>query len=334
MSLTHVQTFRARYYECDEYGRVKLANYLNYMQEAAFEAATAAGYSVARCEEMGRRWLVRETDIEYLYPLCYGDLLQVRTWLVGFRRVRLCRVYELRLVGSGELVARARSDWVFLDSATGLTVSIPTDMMAAFFPGGPPEQTPPRSRFPSAPPRPPGAFSLLRQAEWRDIDLAHHMNNAVYLAYLEDCGVQAAMVHGWSPPRMRAEGFAIMARRHKIEYRQPCVLGDEVELATWLSDVERARAVRHYTITRVSDGALVARAWMLWEAVDVRTELPIPIPTMFLNDIAPNIAAGHCDGYPVSLPRWLPGSSGQDTSGQSGELELSLDTVARRDADR
>ena len=178
---------------------------------------------------------------------------------------------------------------MLLDSATGRTVSIPTEMMAAFFPEGSPEQPPPRSRFPPAPPRPPGAFRWLRQVEWQDIDIAHHMNNAVYLACLEECGVQAAVVHGWPPPRMRGEGFDIVARRHMIQYREPCMLGDELELVTWLSDVESATAVRHYAVTRTRDRALLARARTVWGTVDVRTEQPIPIPLDLLNDIAPTL---------------------------------------------
>jgi len=69
MPLTHVRTFRVRHYECDAYGYVKDANYLNYMQEAAFDASATAGYDLARYQAMGRYWLVRETDVEYLHPL-------------------------------------------------------------------------------------------------------------------------------------------------------------------------------------------------------------------------------------------------------------------------
>lgn len=292
MPLIHERTFRVRHYECDAYGHVHLVNYLNYMQEAAFDASAAAGYDLARYEAMGRHWLVRETDIEYLHPLRYGDSVQVKTWVADFRRVRSRRAYELRLAGSGELVARAHTDWAFLDSATGRPVPIPLGMMSDFFPEGVPEQAPPRSRFPPAPTPPPGVFRLRRRVQWRDIDAAQHVNNAVYLAYLEDCEVQAAAAHGWPQARMRMEGFAIVARRHQIEYRQPGVLGDELELATWVSDVKRTTAVRHYTATRASDGALLLRARMLWGTVDVKTGQPIRIPDTFLAHLAPNIAGG------------------------------------------
>jgi len=59
-------------------------------------------------------------------------------------------------------------------------------------------------------------FRLRRRVEWRDIDMAQHVNNAVYLAYLDDCGLQVAAAHGWPPSRMQAEGFAIVTRRQRI----------------------------------------------------------------------------------------------------------------------
>lgn len=290
MSLIHLRTFRVRHCECDAYGYVHRANYLDYMQEAAFDASAAAGYDRARYDVMGLYWLVRETDIEYLYPLRYGDSVQVKTWVIDFRRVRSRRAYELRVAESGELAARASTDWVFLDSAAGRPVSIPQEMMAAFFPEGVPEQAPPRSRFPRAAKPPPGVFRLRRRVEWRDIDPAQHVNNAVYLAYLEDCAIQAAAAHGWPQARMRTEGFAIVARRYQIEYRQPGVLGDELELATWVSDVKHSTAMRHHTVTHVSGGALLARARVLLGAADVKTAQPIPIPNTFVADLGPNIA--------------------------------------------
>lgn len=290
MPLTHVRTFRVRHYECDTYGHAKCPSYLNYMQEAAFDASAAAGYDLARYEAMGCQWLVRETEIEYLRPLRYGDSVHVKTWVVDFRRVRSRRAYEFRQAESGELVARANTDWVFMDSATGQPTSIPPEMRRAFFPEGEPGQALPRSRFSPPPPPPPGVFRLRQQVEWRDLDPAQHVNNAVYLAYLENCGVQAVAAHGWPQARMHTEGFAIAARCHQIEYRQPGVWGDELELTTWVSDIQHDAAARHYTVSRVSDGALLVQARLLWGTMDVKTGQSIPLPALFLADLEPNIA--------------------------------------------
>lgn len=290
MPLTHARTFRVRHYECDAYGHVNNANYLRYMQEAAFDASAAAGYSVARYAEMGRWWLVRETDIEYLRPLHYGDSIRVKTWVVDFRRVTSRRAYQF--YSGAELSARAHTDWVFLDSETGQPATIPPELVAAFFPDGPPDAQPRREKFPSVPPPPPGVFSIRRRVAWQDIGPVQHVNNAVYLAYVDDCGMQVATAYSWPPSRMVAENFAIVVRRHRIEYRQPAMLDDELDVATWISDVKRATAVRHYTITRVSDGLLVARAHTLYVWVDFATRQPIRIPPHFLADFAPNIAGG------------------------------------------
>jgi acyl-CoA thioester hydrolase len=285
MPLIHERTFRVRHYECDTYGYVKHANYLNYMQEAAFDASAAAGYSMARYATMDRYWLVRETDIEYLHPLRYGDSVQVRTWVADFRRVRSRRVYELRLAESSRLAACASTDWVFLDTANDRPVSIPHEMMDAFFPEGAPDRGPPRHRFPSASPPDGGSFRRRRQVEWQDIDPAHHVNNAVYLAYLEECRLQAQAAVGWSQARMQEAGLAIRVRRYQIEYRQPGLLGDELELTTWVSGVKDTTALRHSVVTRVGDGELLAQAHMHWEAIDPETEHLICIPTTFATDL-------------------------------------------------
>src|SRR5512143_835096 len=112
MPLTNTTTFRVRYVECDAYGHVNNANYLRYMQETAFDASAAAGYDLARYATLGTHWLVRQTDVEFLAPLRYGDSVTVKTWVEDFRRVRSRRAYELRRAETGEVVARAITDWV------------------------------------------------------------------------------------------------------------------------------------------------------------------------------------------------------------------------------
>jgi acyl-CoA thioester hydrolase len=107
---------------------------------------------------------------------------------------------------------------------------------------------------------------------------------------MEDCSVQVAQAYEWPMHRMMEAGFGIVARRYRIEYRQPAVLDDELEIATWVSDAKRATAVRHYTIRRVVDGELLARAYVLWVWVDLATGRPIRIPAEFIADFAPNIA--------------------------------------------
>jgi acyl-CoA thioester hydrolase len=260
------------------------------MQEAAFDASAAAGYDMARYVAMDRYWLIRETEIEYMQRLRYGDSVEITTYVADFRRIRSRRAYEFRLPGTEELVARAMTDWVFLESSTGRPASIPEKMKTAFFPEGPPGPAPPRTRLPSAPHPPSGAFQVKRSVRWQDLDSAHHVNNAMYLAYVEECGVAAVTAYGWSPARMADEGFTLEGRQHRIEYRLPALLGDEMELTMWLSGVQKAEMVRHCTIHRASDRSLLAQARTDWATVGADTRQPIAIPEALLTSMSPQIA--------------------------------------------
>jgi len=291
MPLVHERAFRVRHYECDAYGHVNHAHYLRYMQETAMDASAAAGYDVAHYQKIGRQWLIRETDITYLQPLTYGDTVIVKTWVEDFRRVRSRRAYELRQATSGQIVARAHTDWVFLDRESLRPASVPRTLIEAFFPEGIPPTAARPEPFPQAPPPPPGIFKIRRPVEWRHIDPAQHVNNAMYMAYIEDAGVHVAAAYGWPMDRMIQQGFGIMARRYRIEYKQPAVLGDELEIATWISNVKRSTALRHYTITRTADKKLVARAQVLWVWVNLDNGRLIRIPADFLAAFTPNIAA-------------------------------------------
>ena len=297
MPLTEERVFRVRSYECDAYGHVNHANYLRYMQEAAFDAAAAAGYDATEHAASGRSWLIRETDVEFLRPLRYGESVRVRTWVADFRRVRSLRAYELRLTDTLELVARGSTDWVYLDTASGRPAPIPEEMKLAFVPEGVPETTPSRQRFPKAPPPPPGVFRQRRRVEWRDLDQVQHVNNAVYLAYIEDCGVQMAAARGWPIARLQEDGHRITARQHRIEYRAPAMLGDMLHVSMWLSNIGRTSFSRHTTVTRPGDGALVARAHTVHQWMAPGTGKPTAIPHAFLadaaSDIADNEAADH-----------------------------------------
>lgn len=292
MPMTHRRTFDVRHGECDLRGRVHLAHCLRYMQETAFDASAAAGYDLTRYDALGCFWLVRETDLELLRPLRYGDTVQVKTWVADFRLVRSRRAYELRLATSGELAARAHTDWVFMDRASLQPAIIPRDMMAVFFPEGLPEQAPPRPRFPAAPPPPPGVFSQRRQVEWRDVDTAQHANNAVYIDYLEECGRQALAACGWPAARLAAAGLAFAAQQLQIEYLLPALLDDELALTTWLSAAGPEDAIRHHRVTRPRDGALLAqaRAHLVWQ--DIETGQPVRAPAALLADLSPQVAAG------------------------------------------
>jgi len=283
----HTSLFQVRQYECDAYGHLNNVNYVRYVGEAGLEAWAAAGYDLARYTALGRRWQTRRLDIEYLRAARYGDTVEVAVSAPAVEGASVLRAYQIRLAGSGDLVAQAQAATIFVDANTGEPTSIPPEAVAVF--GEQVDLSPPIEDVPPSPPPPPGVFSVRRRVTWGDLDMTRHVADATLLSYVETCGFGVIAAHYWPAARMAAQGFAIILRRHQIENLMPAALDDELEIATWVSNVKRASATRHYTIRRVCDGVLLTRVDTLGVWVDLASGRPIRIPPDFLADFAPNL---------------------------------------------
>ncbi len=202
----------------------------------------------------------------------------------------LWRRYEFLAQESGELAAWAQTHARLMDFATRQPMAVPQALAADLWPGGGQGVVPSCHPFPVAPPPPPGAFRLRRRVRWQDLSMAGRMEDATCFDFFAENGMGALEAVGWPIERMVSEGFAILLRRHQAEFLSPAHLGDELEVATWVSNMKRATGTRHYTITRLGDGELLARMHSLGVWVELATGRPIRVPPGLLDDFAPSIA--------------------------------------------
>jgi acyl-CoA thioester hydrolase len=286
--LTHVSAFKIRYHECDAYGHLNNTNYARFMQESAFDASAALGYDSAWYMKSNCAFIIRASEIEYIKPVLYGDTIEVKTWVSDFRRVSSRRRYEMRSAKTGEIVCKAHSDWAFIDRTTLRPIAIPDELARAFMPDVQGEVS--REKFPDSPAPPEGAYTMRRAVRFHDIDGMNHVNNAAYLEYCEDCGFECVAHFGWSASRMMSLGFGIVYRKLWIEHLQAAQLDDEIDVVAWLSDVRRVSGTRHFTLTRVRDGALLARCVTYAACVNLQTSLPMRWHEDMLKDFKTNIA--------------------------------------------
>jgi acyl-CoA thioester hydrolase len=113
--------------DVDRNGHVNNVVYIQWMQDAAIAHARVSGCTKAS-EDVGATWVVRTHHIEYLLPLFAGDKVTVLTWPANFQRVRSMRKYKFVRAKDGAVIARAETDWVFVNAKTGKPQSIPDEV--------------------------------------------------------------------------------------------------------------------------------------------------------------------------------------------------------------
>lgn len=109
------------------------------------------------------------------------------------------------------------------------------------------------------------------------VDLNNHVNNVVYVQWMQDVAVMHSdTVNGTQATH--AAGGSWVARAHAIEYLSPAFAGEEVTALTWVVDFRRVRSRRRYRFVRSGDGTVLARGETDWVFVDAATGRPRRIP--------------------------------------------------------
>jgi acyl-CoA thioester hydrolase len=116
-----------------------------------------------------------------------------------------------------------------------------------------------------------------------DIDEQKHVNNTVYLRWVQD----VATAH-WralaSPEAQEAIGWVVL--RHEIDYKAPACLGDEVLLRTWVGKATRVTFERFTEIRRRIDHQLLSQARTLWCPINTQTGRPIRVSAEVRNQFS------------------------------------------------
>lgn len=108
----------------DRNGHVNNVAYIQWMQDAAVHHAQAYGCTKAT-DAVGATWVVRTHHIEYFAPTFAGDEIVVLTWVSNFQKVRSLRKYKIVRAKDQTVVAKAETDWVFVNAKTGRPQKIP-----------------------------------------------------------------------------------------------------------------------------------------------------------------------------------------------------------------
>jgi acyl-CoA thioester hydrolase len=122
----------------------------------------------------------------------------------------------------------------------------------------------------------PQAFEIVVPVQPADIDRQDHVNNTVYLRWVQD--VATAHWEALAPGEAR-ETIGWVVLRHEIDYKTPACFGDEVVLRTWVGQATRVTFERFTKMHRRSDGELLAKARTLWVPLNNATGKPMRVPS-------------------------------------------------------
>ena len=145
------------------------------------------------------------------------------------------------------------------------------------------------------------------RVRFHECDPLGHVNNAVYLNYLEQAAIDHATLVGWPQDVLEREvGGVFVARRHEIDYLRPAMEGDRLEVLTWAEQMGMATAMRRYVIRRAEGGTfepeliempdtgafergeVIVRALTRWALIRRDAVRPIRIPARVVDGFVIN----------------------------------------------
>lgn len=117
-------------------------------------------------------------------------------------------------------------------------------------------------------------FTLELRPGPSDMDELGHVNNAVYVRWVQD----AATAHWFAmaTPEEHAAMIWIVVR-HEINYRAPSFAGELLRAETWVGAQRGARFDRHVRIA-APDGKVRAEAVTTWALIDRASGRPMRVP--------------------------------------------------------
>ena len=106
------------------------------------------------------------------------------------------------------------------------------------------------------------------------MDAFGHVNNVVFLTYLEEARVDMLFVHAGSEAATEQLASGVVVARHEIDYKAPLVFRSEpVAIDLWVTKLGTSSFTLAYEV-KDDDGPVYVRAATVMVPYDVKAERP------------------------------------------------------------
>ncbi len=130
----------------------------------------------------------------------------------------------------------------------------------------------------------PEPYILALRATPADIDEFDHVNNAVYVQWMEECAWQHSIELGLGFAEYQALDRGMAVLRHEIDYLASAYVNEAFEMATWIPhSQQRIKMDRYFQLKRVADGVTLLRAKTTFVCIELSSGRPKRMPPAFID---------------------------------------------------
>ena len=234
------EKFVVRSYESGVANMVSLPSLCNYMQEAAGISADRLGWGICRLQNEGLTWMLSRLYVKvFRYP-SWGTELTLRTWPSGMKgKLLATRCFQVA-DGNGDGVLESHSEWLYVNMNSQRIEKLPEEFASLV-----PENTP-AAAFNDLGAKSAKLPQVTASAEIRvrqsDLDFNDHVNNVHYVEWMLE-----VLPERGGPSEM------------DIVFRSAANAGDLLSSECYCDGNKSI-----HRICRISDGAVLATAAMMW----------------------------------------------------------------------
>lgn len=117
-------------------------------------------------------------------------------------------------------------------------------------------------------------FDLELQVQPEHIDVLGHVNNVMYIQWMQDVAAAHIETLGLGLAQYLELKHAMVAVEHHVQYRKAALEGEHIILRTWLDDINALYSFRQYAFYRPKDQSVLFMGNTKWACIEIETGRP------------------------------------------------------------
>ena len=130
-------------------------------------------------------------------------------------------------------------------------------------------------------------FDLNIQVLPEHIDLLGHVNNVLYVQWMQDVATAHIEQLGLGLAQYLQLKHAMVAVEHHVQYRKAAFEGEDLILRTWLDDLNTLYSFRQYVFYRPKDQSILFVGQTKWACIEIATGRPKRMSPSFTHAYQP-----------------------------------------------